>query len=470
MTELAPHEVLLIEDDASLAMVFSTQLTNAGIAVQVCHLAEDALHELSQRTYDLLLLDLQLPDRDGLDLLGEIRARGIETAAIVITSDASADRVVEALRVGAKDYLVKPVTNDRLLVTVRNALELSSLRKRVTEASGRTRFSGFIGSSKQMQAIYATIENIAQSNATVFVTGESGTGKELCAAAIHQCSPRTQKPFIAINCGAIPKDLIETELFGHVKGAFTGAVADSEGAAGRADGGTLFLDEICEMDVSLQTKLLRFLQTGSLQRVGAQKAETVDVRVICATNRDPAAEVREGRFREDLFYRLNVIPLHLPPLRDRGQDALLIAEELLKKVSQEENKSFVDFSPGAREAILEYGWPGNVRELENIIRRVVVFYDKTTVEAAMLPEPVSGGGSDPAGQVDVRVDDDEGQAGAASSADDWVPPGISLADLERQIIEVTIKRCNGNVAEAANRLDVSPSTLYRKRASWGPKD
>jgi DNA-binding NtrC family response regulator len=323
-----------------------------------------------------------------------------------------------------------------------------------------------------MQAIYATIENIAQSNATVFITGESGTGKELCAAAIHRRSPRAQKPFIAINCGAIPEDLIETELFGHVKGAFTGAVADREGAAGRADGGTLFLDEICEMDVSLQTKLLRFLQTGSLQRVGGQKTETVDVRVICATNRDPATEVREGRFREDLFYRLNVIPIHLPPLRERDQDALLIAEELLKKVSKEESKRFVDFSPEARAAILAYGWPGNVRELENIIRRVVVLYDKTTVEAAMLPEPISDRDREQGGLVEIRTPGDEARAdvGAVSGAGDWVPESMPLAELEREIIEVTITRCNGNVAEAAHRLGVSPSTLYRKRASWAPNE
>jgi DNA-binding NtrC family response regulator len=330
------REVLLIEDNLSLATVFSTQLHNAGIDVQTCNLAAEALDHLVQHEYALVLLDLQLPDRDGLELLSDIRQRGIDTAVIVVTSDASTDRVVEALRIGAQDYLVKPVTPDRLLVTVRNILELTSLKQRVKAESGRTSFEGFIGSSRPMQAVYNAIENISQSKATVFITGESGTGKELCAEAIHSRSPRSERPFIAINCGAIPKDLIETELFGHVKGAFTGAISDKAGAASLANGGTLFLDEICEMDIALQTKLLRFLQTGSLQRVGGQRTETVDVRIVCATNRSPVVEVREGRFREDLYYRLNVIPIHLPPLREREKDSALIAQALLTTISSEE--------------------------------------------------------------------------------------------------------------------------------------
>jgi DNA-binding NtrC family response regulator len=257
MTE-GVREVLLVEDNLSLATVFSTQLRNAGIDVQTCHLAADAMDNLVQHQYALVLLDLQLPDRDGLEVLSDIRQRGIDTSVIVVTSDASTDRVVEALQIGAQDYLVKPVTSDRLLVTVRNVLELTSLKQRVEAESGRTSFEGFVGSSRPMQAVYSAIENIAQSKATVFVTGESGTGKELCAEAIHRRSPRSKRPFIAINCGAIPKDLIETELFGHVKGAFTGAISDRDGAASLADGGTLFLDEICEMDIALQTKLRTF--------------------------------------------------------------------------------------------------------------------------------------------------------------------------------------------------------------------
>ncbi len=325
-----------------------------------------------------------------------------------------------------------------------------------------------------MRAVYSAIENIAQSKATVFITGESGTGKELCAEAIHRRSPRSENPFIAINCGAIPKDLIETELFGHVKGAFTGAISDRDGAASLADGGTLFLDEICEMDIALQTKLLRFLQTGSLQRVGGQKTETVDVRVICATNRDPFEEVREGRFREDLYYRLNVIPIHLPPLRERETDSTLIAQEFLKKICGEEDKQFSEFSPEAVEVIAAYSWPGNVRELENVIRRVVVFNDGVTITAEMLPEPVfPAGETSPlheAGEMppaDERTD--PAYDGERPEPDAWVPSGMSLAEIEREVIEVAIRRCDDNVTEAARQLGVSPSTLYRKRAAWAKK-
>ncbi len=467
-------DVLLIEDNVSLATVYASQLRKAGITVNVCQTAAETLGDLTCHRYGVILLDLQLPDRDGLDLLAEIRQRGVDTTVIVVTGDSSTDRVVEALRMGAKDYLVKPLAADRLLVTARNALELSSLKRSIKEQSGRSGFEGFIGSSRPMQAIYNAIENVAQSKATVFVTGESGTGKELCAEAIHRTSPRRDGPFVAINCGAIPKDLIESELFGHVRGAFTGAVADRRGAALRADGGTLLLDEICEMDVALQTKLLRFLQTESLQRVGGQKTEDVDVRVICATNRDPLKEVREGRFRADLYYRLNVIPLHLPPLRDRDNDSVLIAEEFLRRTSNEEGKQFFGLSTEASAAILSHPWPGNVRELHNVIRRVIVLNDGPEVELNMLPasmhrdrRPASESEkafvhSDPAG-ADVI-----GELGRQAS-EDWVPEGRSLAELEREIIETAIRRCSGNVTEAAKVLTVSPSTLYRKRSAWAHK-
>ena len=466
--------VLMIEDTVALSTVFATHLQNDGIDVHTCQLAADALAMLDKNTYSLVLLDLQLPDQDGLDLLREIRRRGIKTMVIVVTSDASTDRTVEAMRVGAKDYLVKPLEPARLLVTVRNALELVTLRERVDESSPQSHYEGFIGSSKPMQAVYRAIDNISQSKATVFISGESGTGKELCAEAIHKQSPRSDGPFIAINCGAIPKDLIESELFGHVKGAFTGAVSERRGAAGMADGGTLFLDEICEMDISLQTKLLRFLQTSAVQRLGSQTVDHVDVRVICATNRTPSIEVAEGRFREDLFYRLNVIPIHLPPLRDRGEDSVLIANDFLRRFSEEESRQFIDFSQSAIDAILGHSWPGNVRELQNIVRRVTVMYDGEHVEAHMLPESV--GANHPEGllrenDVSHRPPDMvQHMTGDTTSADTWVPQGISLAHLERAIIESTIRRSNGSITEAAKVLGVSPSTIYRKRSSWESND
>jgi two-component system repressor protein LuxO len=465
------HKILLVEDVVALATTFGTHLENDGSEVHICHTAADALGKLARNVYSLILLDLQLPDSDGLDFLSKIRQKGIDTNVVVVTSDASTDKAVEAMRMGARDYLVKPLTPDRLLVTVRNTLELVSLEELIRSESKLESFEGFIGSSHVMQAIYRTIENISHSKATVFISGESGTGKELCAEAVHSQSPRKDGPFIAINCGAIPKDLIETELFGHVKGAFTGAISDRAGAASLANGGTLFLDEICEMDIALQSKLLRFLQTSTLQRIGSQKLERVDVRVICATNKDPYVETVEGRFREDLYYRLNVIPVYLPPLREREEDAVLIANELLKMFSVEEGKQFTSISAAASASILNYSWPGNVRELANVLRRVVVMHDGPAVEADMLPDSVRRGQSN----TPVPSDSTASLQAATQTTPHtenmavertWVPEGRTLSSIERDIIEATIDRCKGNVAEAAVVLGVSPSTLYRKRSAW----
>lgn len=458
------HTVLLVEDVVALATTFAMHMENEGLAVQICHTAAEALEQLNQNSYSLVLLDLQLPDRDGLDLLRDIREVDIGTKVVVVTSDASTDSTVKAMQMGAQDYLVKPLTPERLLVTVRNTLELVALEEQVRSEIRRDSFEGFIGASKVMQAIYRSIENISQSRATVFISGESGTGKEVCAEAIHRQSPRRKAPFIAVNCGAIPKDLIETELFGHVKGAFTGAISDRQGAASVADGGTLFLDEICEMDVALQSKLLRFLQTSSLQRIGSQKLERVDVRIICATNKDPYQETLEGRFREDLYYRLNVIPMYLPPLREREDDALLIARELLKRFALEEGKQFDRISAAASRSILSYGWPGNVRELANVMRRVVVMSDGPELEVSMLPDAVRTGRSAPTSPS--HADPDSPLLPGDRAGDSWVPAGKTLATLEREIIEATIDRCAGNVSDAAIALGVSPSTLYRKRSAW----
>jgi DNA-binding NtrC family response regulator len=469
------HKILLVEDVVALATTFGTHLENDGAEVHICHTAAEALDNLERYVYSLILLDLQLPDSDGLQLLEEISRSGNQSSVIVVTSNASADLAVEAMRMGARDYLVKPLTPNRLLVTVRNTLELVSLAELVRSEKKLAGFEGFIGSSDVMQAIYRTIENISQSKATVFISGESGTGKELCAEAIHRQSPRKKGPFIAVNCGAIPKDLIETELFGHMKGSFTGAVSDRQGAASLANGGTLFLDEICEMDLALQTKLLRFLQTGSLQRIGSEKLEHVDVRIVCATNKDPYVETVEGRFREDLYYRLNVIPIYMPPLRERGDDAVQIANELVEKFSREEGKQFSRISPVASASILSYPWPGNVRELANVVRRVVVMHEGPVVELGMLPDPIRTGEARPGAPsgFDIPAPDSTETAplpGHLGQQHTWVPEGRTLASLEREIIEATIDRCHGNVPRAAAVLGVSPSTLYRKRTSWQRKD
>lgn len=316
-------------------------------------------------------------------------------------------------------------------------------------------FQGYIGSSTAMQVVYRMIEQAASSKATVFVTGESGTGKEVCAHAIHKLSLRSDKPFVALNCAAIPKDLIESEVFGHIKGAFTGASSDREGAAMLANGGTLFLDEICEMDLGLQGKLLRFLQTGEFNRVGDSKTRKVDVRIVTATNRDPLAEVEAGRFREDLYYRLHVIPIMLPALRERGDDVLEIALSLLAAYSAEEGRHFTGFTPEVAGMLLSYDWPGNVRQLQNIIRNIVVLHDGERVTPDMVPAPVGGRWARPHGFG--RTEQPAGNAA----------PIRPLIEVEREAIEAAIAACGGNIPRAAVMLGVSPSTIYRKRLAWG---
>jgi len=308
-----------------------------------------------------------------------------------------------------------------------------------------------------MQQVYRTIDSAASSKASIFITGESGTGKEVCAEAIHAASKRGDKPFIAINCAAIPKDLIESELFGHVKGAFTGAATDRQGAAELADGGTLFLDELCEMDLDLQTKLLRFIQTGTFQKVGSSKMKSVDVRFVCATNRDPWKEVQEGRFREDLYYRLYVIPLHLPPLRERGEDVIEIAYSLLGYMSVEEGKAFVRFAQEVLDRFNQYEWPGNVRQLQNVLRNVVVLNNGKEITLNMLPPPLN----QPI-ENSLRLKEKQ-------SEDITVKDIFPLWITEKTAIEQAIKACDGNIPRAAGFLDVSPSTIYRKLQAWNAK-
>jgi len=321
-----------------------------------------------------------------------------------------------------------------------------------------------------MQGVYRIIESAAPSKATVFITGESGSGKEVCAQAIHDTGQRRDKPFVAINCGAIPGDLMESEIFGHVKGAFTGASGDREGAATMADGGTLFLDEICEMDLALQTKLLRFVQTGVVQKVGSDRPHKVDVRLICATNKDPLKEVETGRFREDLYYRLHVVPITLPPLRARNGDILAIAEHFLQSFAAEEGKAFQHFTAETLEVIGAYEWPGNVRQLQNVIRNIVVLHDGEEVTPEMLPPPLDrlAEGRAPATGRSAELRE------LHAARDLTAPPskpregdGIRpLWQVERDTIEAAIDACEGNIPKAAALLEISPSTIYRKRLSW----
>ena len=312
-------------------------------------------------------------------------------------------------------------------------------------------FAGFIGRSAAMAEVYAQIGRMAPSRAPVFVTGESGTGKELCAEAIHAHSGPAGRPFIAINCSAIPKELMESEIFGHMRGAFTGATEDRAGAAELADGGTLFLDEVAEMDLGLQAKLLRFVQTGTIRRVGGSELRRVNVRLVSATNRDPLGEVEAGRFRADLFYRLHVLPIHLAPLRERREDILPLAVAFLGRYGAEEGRVFDGFDAGAIHCLLDHDWAGNVRQLENAIRQVVVLHDGGTVSAGMLPSAIRR------------------PAGPAVATPDARLPVVPFRDQERAIIETALTAFGGSISRAAAALEISPSTIYRKRQEWSER-
>ena len=468
----ARGRVLIVEDAPALAETYAEYLKTENCTVEIAGNGKAALAVLSAAPPAVLVLDVNLPDMNGIDLLREVRSRGLPVEVVIVTGQASVRLAVESMKEGALDFLTKPFTADRLRVTVRNALERGKLEQQVAaiqEEIGRDSFCNFIGHSMAMQSVYRILQNAAASKATVFVTGESGTGKELCADALHKLGRRRDKPFVAINCAAIPRDLLESEVFGHVKGAFTGASADRAGAARQANGGTLFLDEICEMDLGLQAKMLRFLQTGTVQRVGEDKPTPVDVRIVCATNRNPQAEVDAGRFREDLFYRLHVVPIDLPPLRERDDDVLVIAREFLRQYAAEDEKRFIGFAPAAEAAMLAYAWPGNVRELQNVVRHIVVLNNAETVEVDMLPPAV--------------LQSDEGNTRPLSSLRSSVMSAVPVspatpvavaraAEIEpldtvvRRTIEQAIAFSDGNIPKAAAALQVSPSTLYRRIQAW----
>lgn len=527
--------IVIVEDTLSLARVYQDYLRADGHMVDHVASGAAAIERLRQNPPDILVLDLILPDMDGREVLKNAAQIAPACKIVVITANGSVNIAVDAMREGAWDFLLKPFTADKLRETVSNALVSASALPQKTprdvaadddvdDETSNEMYFDIIGGSDNMRDIYRIIENAAPSRATVFITGESGTGKELAAEAIHRRSERASDPFIPLNCGAIPKDLMESEIFGHVKGAFTGAVSDREGAAHRAEGGTLFLDEICEMDLDLQTKLLRFIQTGTFQKVGGSSLESVDVRFVCATNRDPLEEVRAGRFREDLYYRLHVIPLHMPPLRDRDRDILQIANFYLRRYTREEGRDFERFSPEVSALFARYSWPGNIRQLQNIIRNIVVLNNGTEVTLSMVPRPVnSGTDDDHFGSASIEappphpvVSNEFGDTGrlwegdpealaflagarqmrkvvenrqsrktgdlvAAGGHPDSMFGGPSHAVggdglgyseikplwmVEKQAIEEAIERCGGSIPKAAEALGVSPSTIYRKKQSW----
>lgn len=455
--------LLLIEDTPSLGMVYRSVLTAAGHSVEMATTASEGMVLFDRVQPRVVLLDLVLPDRDGLDLMRDMLVRQPDTRVIVITANGSINKAVEAMRSGAHEFIVKPFDEARFLGAVDNALSGTDVPPRSPNAApprtpdtAHAPVEGFIGSSPAMARVHDKIRSVARSMATVFITGESGTGKELAALAIHAGSPRAAGPFIALNCGAIPQDLLESEVFGHVKGSFTGAISDKPGAAAAADGGTLFLDEVCEMAPALQTKLLRFLQTSTVQPVGAIRPRKVNVRIVCATNRDPLEAVRSGQFREDLYYRLHVVPIHMPPLRERGEDVIEIAEIALARFAAEEGRRFDGLSYGVTELFRRLPWPGNVRQLLNVIRNVVVLNEGGLVTLDMLPD---------------TLEQDSAPAAPVGTA---APPPLALGDLlgrplaevERLVIEATLARHGGSVPKAARVLDIAPSTLYRKIDGW----
>lgn len=442
--------ILIADSSVTRATDFSRTVEQAGFACSIACDGGDMLGILQavQRPVSVVVLDTELDGSTALDLL---RAHPDEFAClrvIIVAAEASLAKAIEAMRAGAHDFLARPVSPARLVTAIKSAVADVSPAKASKPVPARPRtthrqatdYRGFIGQSAPMQSIYKQIESIARSGATVFISGESGTGKEVCAESTHRAGPRTAKPFIAVNCGAIPPDLLESELFGHVKGAFTGAHADRIGAVASADGGTLFLDEICELEFRLQVKLLRFLQTGSVQRVGAAHPDPVDVRIICATNRNAEAEVAAGRFREDLYYRLAVIPIEMPPLRARGADIVRLANAFLARFGAEEGKQFAPLDAESATAIAAYDWPGNVRHLQNVMRRAAVMFDGPDAPIGLL---LSRSATPPTETADLI--------------------GLTLDQVEHLAIEGAVSRCRGSLPAAARALGVSPSTLYRKR-------
>ena len=430
---------LLIDDDADFVSGLAEIASEEGFAVATAGSMKEARAHLSRESVDIAVADLSLPDGEGTALIQELRATP-GTDVIIVSGVATVHSAIEALRLGALDYLTKPLDTTRLRAVLANAARVRSLKEQVRTLRGELRtfgrFGKMIGNSPRMQEVYDLISRVAPTDATVLITGESGTGKELVAQAIVDLGPRRDKPLIPLDCGAIPPNLIESELFGHERGSFTGASQQRRGHFERAAGGTLFLDEITEMPVELQAKLLRVLESGTLTRVGGETRIPVTVRLIAASNRPPKEAIQAKKLREDLFYRLNVFPIVLPPLRDREDDALMLAEQFLNGMNKSEETA-KHLSAKAREQIQRYSWPGNVRELKNELKRAFIMSDGEIDLNGLTSAPTSAG----QGQVEV---------------------GGSLNDAERQLILATLERCGGDKKKAAEILGISLKTLYNR--------
>jgi two-component system, NtrC family, response regulator HydG len=442
--------ILVVDDEPTARHGLEKLLTQAGYAVDTAPDGASALVIASEHPPDVVITDLQMPVMDGMQLLGKIREQDGELPVIVATAFGDLTAAVTAMRMGAADFLTKPIDFDMLSVAIERALErralrveAENLRRQLRERDGEG-LQGLTGTSPAMQKVYRVVRQVAPSKATVLVTGESGTGKGELARAIHALSPRAKLPFVALHCAALPESLLESELFGHERGAFTGADKRRLGRFEQATGGTLFLDEIGDITALTQVKLLRVLQERAFERVGGNELVSVDVRVIAATNRDLAADVREGRFREDLYYRLNVVHVEMPALRLRGGDVLALAGHFLRRFAEENHKSIAGFTDAARTKILAHRWPGNVRELENALERAVVMADGAAIDAEDLPfaTAVPTGGP-------VRI------------------PGSTMAEIERHAIEATLEATQGSTTRAAELLDISVRTIQYRLQEYG---
>jgi len=442
--------LFVVDDEASARTTLALLLRRRGHRVEEADGVASATKRLAAQTFDLVVTDLRMPDGDGLDVLQAARAQADAPEVILLTAYAEWKSAKEAIRLGALDYFEKGQEPEELFHRIDNALASRALRRENANLKAQLRerygLPGLIAQSPAMQAVLDLVERVAPTDATVLIQGESGTGKEVIAKAVHHASPRAARPFVAVNCGAVPETLLESELFGYVRGAFTGAAGGKLGLFEEAGGGTLFLDEIAEMPAMLQVKLLRALQSGEVRRLGATQAATIDVRVLAATNGDLATRISQGSFREDLFYRLNVIQVTLPPLRDRREDIPALAEHFLARAAAKLGRT-LRLSPAALERVLRYPWPGNVRELENAIERAAILSRSETVEPDDLPPHVSAGlqlGPSPA-----------------------LPRQVTLAEAERAHILTTLERFGRNHSGAAEALGIGRTTLWRKLKEYG---
>ncbi len=445
------NTILVVEDEDKLRRVLQLQLQSGGFGVLQAATAEEGLKLVDGA--DLVLTDLKLPGMDGLEMLESLRRQNSTTPVIVMTAYASVEKAVEAMKAGAADFLTKPFSLDHLMAVVDRALEMRSLRaenRELKEALGRRyEFGNIIGRSPAMQEIFATVTRVAATRATVLLCGESGVGKDMIARAIHQHSPRADRPFVKINCTALPENLMESELFGYEKGAFTGANITKPGKFEQADTGTVFLDEIGDVPASIQVKLLRILQEREFERLGSNKTRHIDVRVLAATNVDLREALENGTFREDLYYRLNVMPLNIPALRERKEDIPSLAEHFVKKLGPEMGSRAQAISPPAMEKLIAYHWPGNVRELENVIERSLVL----APGEVLAPD-------------DIRLDMSP-RAKPVMTSDHFLPDGMTLDDYEQSIIREALKRASGNKSQAARLLGLTRNALRYRLTQMG---